>query len=695
MLILTEKSSVANDFATALKCPKRTGFFSDGNTEITYCVGHLFSLQQPAFYDDKYKSWKELPCIPSKFSYYVNESAKKQTKLVVELLQKHKFDDILIATDADREGEVIARECLEYAGITDLKRIKRFWVSQALTPEVVLDGIKKAKPLSEYNKLALNGFARQHSDWLCGINFTRYVSVAANKKLSIGRVKTALLSAIETRCSQIENFKSEKYYEHYASFGAKRFAQECKGIYFDSNNTTQFKDDSISHELEADIDKTANVIENKTEKKETPAPQLYNLNAVQKDAFKFYGLSADDTLNIIQKLYEEYKCVSYPRTPSKVMGSGNVELCRKIFEQFSKNDSDFASAEKISDISIANKRCFNDAKLEAHHALIPLKELPTAANDNERNVYNLIKNRFKIAFCSSYIYNKQTVVLAVNNHNYKVTGNQALDYGWKQFVSSETFRSEDESEEISQPLENIDLNNLLCTGIETKEKFTKPPKYYNEASILTFMENPKSIDENVPGKLVGLGTQATRHTFIPELIDNGYIMINKKNIMVTSLGRIVINAVRNSSIKTLSNIEETTNWETNLENEPEDFENDIKTFVSRSVREAFKIEMPSDEKQILCPICKHPLRFGITKNDIKNWYCTGYKEGCKFTLWETTAGAKLTEKDVVALCEGKQTGIKHCISKAGKPFDCRFKLDEERKISFVFEDKHESNRTNI
>ena len=162
-------------------------------------------------------------------------------------------------------------------------------------------------------------------------------------------------------------------------------------------------------------------------------------------------------------------------------------------------------------------------------------------------------------------------------------------------------------------------------------------------------------------------------------------MINKKNIMVTSLGRIVINAVRNSSIKTISDIEETTNWETNLENEPEAFENDIKTFVSRSVREAFKIEIPSDEKQILCPICKHPLRFGITKNDIKNWYCTGYKEGCKFTLWETTAGAKLTEKDVATLCEGKQTRIMHCISKAGKPFDCRFKLDEEKKIKFIFE----------
>ena len=685
MLILTEKSSVANDFASALKCPKRTGFFSDGKTEITYCVGHLFSLQTPDFYNDKYKSWKEIPCIPSSFSYSVNESVKQQYKTVMELLKKHSQDEILIATDADREGEVIARECLLNAGITDFRQIKRFWVSQALTPEVIREGMKTAKPFSEYNQLALNGFARQHSDWLCGINFTRYVSVAANKKLSIGRVKTALLSAIETRCSQIENFKSKKFYEHYASFGAKRFAQECKGIYFDSDNNTHFTDNTLARELENDVDKPASVLDNKTEKKETPAPQLYNLNAVQKDAFKLFGYSADETLNIIQKLYEDYKCVSYPRTPSKVMGSGNVELCKTIFEQFSKSDSTFASAGKISDISLANKRCFNDAKLEAHHALIPLKELPSAAKENERNVYNLIKDRFKIAFCSPYIYNKQTVVLAVNNHNYRITGNQALDYGWKQFVSSETFRSEDDSEEINQPLENIDLNNLLCTGIDTKEKYTKPPKYYNEASILSFMENPKSLDENTSGKLVGLGTQATRHTFIPELLENGYIRIDKKNIIINQLGKIVIEAVRNSSIKTLANIEETTNWEAHLENEPEAFENDIKSFVQKSVKEPFKIELPSDEKQILCPVCKHPLRIGMTKSNIKNWYCTGYKEGCKFTLWETTAGAKLSEKDVAALCEGKKTGIKHCTSKAGKQFDCKFELDENKQIRFVFE----------
>lgn len=691
MLILTEKPSVANDFAHALGCTRRQGFFSNGDTEIAYCVGHLFRLQDPDFYDERFKSWKEIPCVPQKFSYAFNEATVSQTKLVLNLLKKHKSDNIIIATDADREGEIIARECLELAGITDFSRIKRFWVSQALVPTVVIDGIKTARPLSEYNLLGKNGFARQHADWLCGMNFTRYVSVAANKKLSIGRVKTALLSAIENRCSQIENFKSEKYFEFYADFGAKRFAPKCKGIYIGEDNKTQFKDKSLLENLKSDIGQTVIVKENKTEKKETPAPQLYNLTAVQKDAFKNYGFSADETLKIIQKLYEEYKCVSYPRTPSKVMGSGNVELVKNIFFYFSKNRKDFHEAEQISDISLNNKRCFNDAKLEAHHALIPLKDIPADANEKERKVFNLILNRFKIAFASPYVYNKQTVLLSANNHTYKVSGNQPLDYGWKKLTSSETFRSgenedkADEETEDNQTLENIDWNNLLCTNVEEKEKWTKPPKYFNEASILAFMENPKSEDEE-KGKLVGLGTQATRHTFIPELIQNGYIkIVERKNIIVTPLGRTVINAVRNSSIKTLADIGETTNWEKELEENPELFETNIKNFVSSAVKFPFNIEKLQEENQILCPLCKKPLRFGTTKSGYKNWYCAGYTEGCRYKIWENFNGTKLSEKDVSALCSGKQTGTKTFTSqKNGKEYKAKLFLDSSGAVKMEF-----------
>ena len=686
MLILTEKPSVANDFAQALNCPKKAGYFSDGKIEIAYCVGHLFKLHEPDFYDERFKSWKEIPCIPKQFSYEINEAVKKQAELVLALLKKHKLDEILIATDADREGEIIARECLNLAGIFDFSKIKRFWVSQALTKEVIFQGIKEAKPLSEYNQLAKKGFARQHSDWLVGINFTRYVSVAANKKLSVGRIKTALLSAIDSRCAKIENFQSEKYFEFYSSFGAKCFAPSCKGIYFDKDNNTKFKDSNLLSELNKLVEKQATILENKIDKKELQAPQLYNLNALQKDAFKIYEYSADETLKIVQKLYEEYKCISYPRTPSKVMGTDNVQLVNKIFDELANFYSDFTEIKKISDISLNNKRCFNDKKLEAHHALIPLKNIPFSASENEKKIYNLILNRFKIAFANPYIFNKQTVILSVSNYKFKLTGKQEIDLGWKKFVSSETFRSnnENDSEENLQSLENIDWNNLICTGIEAKEKYTKPPKYFNEASILSFMENPTSIDEN-NSKLVGLGTAATRHTFIPELIANGYIKIEKKNILMTQLGRVVINSVRNSSIKSLSNIEETTRWETFLEENPTAFEEEIKSFIKSAVIQDFKIELPPDENQILCPICKNPMCLGTTKTGIKNWYCTGYKNGCLFKIWEQFNGIKLSQKDVALLCVNKKTSLKNFVSKkTGKEFKARLYLDSNHEIKFDF-----------
>ncbi len=717
MLILTEKPSVAKDFACALGCSFRSGIYTDGKTEITNCRGHLFALQSPELYDPKFKSWREIPIIPEDFQYIENDATKSQARLVLEMLNRHRYDSILIATDADREGEIIARECLAMSGITDFSRIKRFWVSQALTPEVIEEGIKNAKPLSEYNKLAQRGFARQHSDWLVGINFTRYISVNANKKLTIGRVQTAILSAIDERCSRIENFKSEKYFEHYAQFqtteakGCKdsthhfntiiprqkgcNVAPFCRGMYFEDENKTSFSDDSRDSVLRNDIGKAASVIENKSEKKEIPAPQLYNLNAIQKEAFQLYGYSADETLKIIQKLYEEYKCVSYPRTPSKVMGSGNVELCQKIFKDLSALYPKFIEVAKISDISISNKRVFNDAKLEAHHALIPLKKIPVSATESEKEIYNLILDRFMIAFAAPCVYNKQTVILSVNNHKYKITGKQIVDSGWKRGANvaptpsshaslekkGATLHPFEDEQDDEQNLDGIDWNSLLVSDIETKQKWTQSPKHFNEASILSFMENPKSQDENA-GKLTGLGTQATRHTFIPKLQSCGYIEIQKKDIVITPIGRTVLNAVRSSAIKIIADVSETTAWEKQLEENPVLFESNIKHFVRNSVSKEIDITLPTGQNSISCPKCGKEIRKGT-----KNWYCTGYKEGCAFKVWEIVAGARLTEKDIENLCANKKTSLKKFTSKNGKEFKAKLCLDENFETKFEFEKK--------
>ena len=195
----------------------------------------------------------------------------------------------------------------------------------------------------------------------------------------------------------------------------------------------------------------------------------------------------------------------------------------------------------------------------------------------------------------------------------------------------------------------------------------------------------QAIDENT-SKLIGLGTAATRHTFIPELISNGYIKVEKKNILITELGRVVINSVRNSSIKSLANIEETTRWETYLEENPTGFEEEIKSFIQKAVANNFIIELPTDENQILCPLCSNPIRPGTTKTGIKNWYCTGYKNGCSFKIWEQFNGIKLSQKDVTLLCANKKTPLKNFVSKkTGKEFKARLYLDSNHEIKFDFD----------
>lgn len=689
MLILTEKPNVARDFSDALGCRENKAaktWEKDGVT-ITNCIGHLYSLDEPDSYG------QEFPIIPETFSYHPNEKAREQASTVNKLLKAHADDLIIIATDADREGEVIARECLMKAGIRDTRRIKRFWVSQALTKDVIASGMRDAKPLSEYNRLSEQGFARQKSDWLCGMNFSRLVSRAAKAKLSVGRVQTAILSAICKRCDEITNFKSEKYFEHYGLFKPSSDGQESliKGIHFENESRTKFPDDSKKEELKALVGQKAILTDKKSEKKTENPPQLHNLNSLQKEAFKQYGYSAKKTLEIMQELYEELKCVSYPRTPSRVMGSENVELCRKIFESLCEPQEGMThnkpaslelckSALEKSDISLKNTRVFNDKKLEAHHAIIPLKRLPEKAGDEHKNIYNIIYNRFITAFLPPCEYEKETVILTVSGNNFRITGRKITKKGFKEFV---LWEKDDKEEEESELPGDTDWGSMTLSDIETKEKWTKPPAYFNEASILSFMENPRNEKEDYQKKLVGLGTPATRHTFIPKLLKYGYIVTEKKNFIATPLGHALIKNLRNSPIESLADISATTDWEERMEENPEKFLSDIKRFVRESASKEMKLTVPMPTGTgINCPSCGKEIRKG--KN---GWFCSGYKEGCEFSVWETAFGTVITEKDLRDLCEGKETQTKKCKNKEGKAYECKLTLDGNKKLKPVYENK--------
>ena len=581
MLIITEKPSVAKDFAKALACSfsasDQVYKSRDGAITIVHCVGHLFNLQQPDFYDERFKYWKQLPIFPQQFAYDINPQTKDVAKNVIQHIKNHKNDEILIATDADREGEIIARECLLASRISDYSKIKRFWVSQALTPEVILEGIKNAKPSYLYDDIAEQGFARQKADWLVGMNFTRFMTNMSGVLLTAGRVQTAILSAINNRCESIENFKSEKYYEHFGNFSDNN-GNECIGIFLDETENTSFP--NPLEKLNNLSGKRASLISNKTEEKKINPPQLYNLNDLQKEAFRLYGFSAERTLQIVQKLYEEYKCVSYPRTPSKVMGEDNLQLCIKTAIKLSTKYIEYLGIFSKGDYSSSNKRVFDDSKLEAHHAIIPLETLPYNTTIEEQSIYFLILQRFFLAFGPAHVYEKQTVFLDVNGSRFKIIGKKIIDNGWKTFV---TINTPEEKDNIldSQVLSEIDWNNLRLNTITIVPKNTKAPKYFNEASILAFMENPKSIETE--GKLVGLGTAATRHTFIPKLLKSKYIEFNKKDIVITEFGKAFLEGLTKSPAKLLADISQTTKWEEQLKDNPELFLENIKEYIRDSV----------------------------------------------------------------------------------------------------------------
>lgn len=705
MLILTEKPSVAKDFSKALDCTYQNGYYYNKHTYTTIinCIGHLFSLEEPKHYNFDNGT---LPIIPNKFEYCINSNTEKQTKLVISILKKHINDTILIATDADREGEVIARECLLMAGINNFSKIKRFWVSQALTSQVIKNGIQGSQFLSNYNHLSNQGFARQHSDWLVGMNFSRYVcNNIETKGLSIGRIQTCLLNVISERCKAIKNFKSSKYFEFYGVFSDSN-NNTCKGIYFE-NDKTSFFNDSLEAKLNTLLGQKVSLKDTKKELKESSPPQLYNLNALQKDSYKYYGYTAEETLKITQSLYEDLKCVSYPRTPSRVMGSNNVELCKTIFDDLYNSNEKLKSNKELkenSNISLSNKRVFNDAKLEAHHALIPLKNIVDSASISQKNIYGLIYNRFMIAFLPPEKYEKTTYILDIKGSTFKVIGKKIINIGWKEFdfnVSDNKDNVKDNIEE--QVLDNIDWNNLSLNSIDKEEKWTRSPPYFNEASILSFMENPKDInvenntdsDKEIDAKkLIGLGTPATRHTFIPILIKRGYIKVEKKNFISTPLGEELLKVIKQSSIKDLSNVDETTKWEEELNKDPISFENDIKEFIRQSVNKKINMEginmavfnkENSSKDTLLCPLCHRPIF-----ENAKAFSCSGWKEEenkCNFTIWKSICNATLTRNDIKLLLSNKLSSVKKMKSKAGKEFMARVKLNDEHKTELVFENK--------
>jgi DNA topoisomerase-3 len=557
VLILAEKPSQARDYAKAFKnCKERKGYIDCGNVLITWAIGHLFEIDDSVA--PKRWSLETLPIFPEKFKLKLRRGAGKQFKVIKELLKK--VDEVWIGTDPGREGELIAREILLMAGWKKWDKVKRIWTSEALTPEVVKKALKNLKPAKELDGLYYSALARQHADWIVGINLTRAVSLKAKDKSvwSVGRVQTPALKILLQREEEIKNFKPTPYWVIKALFekDRKKFGgvlvlsqSDLKGLETEENPPEEeeeerkpaegsaIKDKKLALRIYEEVKKVPYGVVVKVDKKlkKEPPPPLHSLTTLQREANKLFGYPASKTLAIAQKLYEHYKVISYPRTDSQHLAESNKPLVKEVLKKLGKE-------ELIPAVDKVGKRVFNDKKLTDHHAIIPLSPPPKGLTGEEKNIYHLIWRRFVGAFMGDYIYEVTTAVLKVGNYTFASRGKTDIALGWKSLYK------ETKEETNLPPLKKGEKVKKVKTLME--EKKTQPPPRYSEGMLLKKMEK------------LGLGTPATRAQIIETLKRRKYVTVKGKKLIPTQKAVELLKLLETSEV---SSPEMTAKWEEKLE----------------------------------------------------------------------------------------------------------------------------------
>lgn len=680
---------MAAEFAKALGCKSNGRYYTNGDYVITNCIGHLYRLWEPGDYDEKWKKWslEKLPIIPGTFNYTKNVETASQADVVDRLLKAHHDKDILIATDAGREGELIARIVLEEAGIKDVSHCRRFWVSEALTPEVIKKGIVSAKKLSDYDKTAAQGYARQHADWLIGMNLSRFVTLGSRsgEKFNVGRVQSSLLASVVLRHERASHVISTPYQEGEITMRDGRGTQVKAVLQNPETNKSGFAvkspyllkalDYVKTHNKGNDLDVTV-----ESTKKALKPEKLYNLTTLQKEAFRLYEFSPDETLKIAQSLYEKHKCLSYPRTPSRVMGDNNVGLFREKYELFKDQYPQWSQYSKAGLITEANRHIFNSAALEDHHALIPTACIPEGASSDEKKVFEIVVKSFFMVCMADYTWNEHRYTIRCGVYLFKAATKETLHQGWKQVTKD---KSGDEQEIPESGL--LDTKSCHITSAVLVDKKTAPPRNFQMNTLLAFMERPQAqAEERAGGKLAGLGTPATRAEIIKNLMDSHYMVEEKKHITPTPKGIWLIQRLKgNRELSRLAKVRETTAWETELECDPRAFEQSIISYIKHCVRHE-NLQDGAYEREGVgkCPLCGNEIYEGK-----KSFFCSSWNDAekpCKFTLWKSVFGTQVTGKDVKLLLAMKKTGVKDCMSKEGKKYKALLFLDREGKVKLEF-----------
>ena len=636
ILCVAEKPSVGRDIARVLGANTQHDGYMEGNGYcVTWTFGHLCALLDPHEYSEQWKGWNlsSLPMVPARFGIKVTDDkgVQKQFNTIKTLIAK--ADEVINCGDAGQEGELIQRWVYQKAGCK--VPVKRLWIS-SLTEDAIREGFQKLKDQSEYQRLYEAGMMRAIGDWLLGMNATRAYTLRFAKGvgkdrqvLSIGRVQTPTLALIVKRQHEIENFVPRTYWE-------------LKTIYRDTTFSAQLpveEDDYAITSLEqgkALLDSIKDVpleITSVEKKKGTEfAPRLFDLTSLQVECNKKYSLSADDTLKIVQSLYEKH-VTTYPRVDTTYLSDdiypkvpATLQGIKDYFPQVTPLLPLKADGKKGADSLPKSKKVFDNKKVTDHHAIIPTGQRPDNLTDLERKVYNLVALRFIAAFYPDCEVSNTTVLAKAGEIDFKVTGRQILKMGWREVFAKE--KQDDEPQEEQKSLPAFVKGEFGSHEPQLQEKTTTPPKYYTEATLLRAMETAGRTVDNEElrdaMKENGIGRPSTRAAIIEKLFQRKYIVREKKNIKATEVG---INLVHTIISPLLKSAELTGLWEKKLrEIERGDFQaqqflDELKQMTSEVVR-----EVKSDKSGMRCPVCgKGTIIRGRTR-----YGCSRWREGCNY-----------------------------------------------------------------
>ena len=660
-LVIAEKPSVAKSIADVLGAlDRQDGYFEGGGYLVSWCVGHLIELAEPESYGDQWKKWtfESLPVNPEHWQYEIKEDTKEQYDVLYGLLHDSRVDEVVCATDAGREGELIFRLVYEQAGCS--KPMKRLWIS-SMEESAIREGFENLKPGSDYEHLYHSALCRQEADWLVGINGTRLFTVLyGGKVLKVGRVQTPTLAMLVEREAKIMNFKKEQYFMAHILCGGVDAVTERIDSKTEAENVAG-----------ACLNGQALVTSVAKEEKTVAPPKLYDLTTLQRDANRLFGFTAKQTLEYTQSLYEKKLC-TYPRTDSQYLSDDMEQTAGNVIEAI------FGSIlfEENRMFNPDIKRVLNSKKVTDHHAIIPTMEIAkadlAALPETERKILSLVANRLLCATGEKHLYETVKAELSCGGYTFAASGKSVLKNGWKDFEDAfkRSFKTMEDKEQEDKKLPELSEGQTF-DGVQTKisEHYTTPPKHFTEDSLLSAMERAGNEDMSDDVERKGLGTPATRADIIEKLVKDGFVKREKKQMIPTEDGMKLITVLPD----VVKSPKLTADWENALtlvakgEMEREDFMADIETMVSDLIHTYHEVsdeqkKMFAQEQKVLgkCPNCGGEV--------VKGKYGAFCKNKCGMNV-SRIMGVALSDEQVESLLAGKKTLLKGLTSKAGKKYD--------------------------